>query len=136
MFCFFVCFICWCCFLLCLFVHKTFFFFYLRFLSRKLLSRFRVQHGKGEAISITPPYHFHLPHWHLDISGAITAESSPLHIASSRTRTGNLCFLSTSCWPLSQALKTYFKLFFWDPPCLGVLAQYFHLDFPKWLDFF
>ena len=38
-------------------------------------------------------YHFHPLHRHLDISRKITTESSPLHIASSRTRTGNLSFL-------------------------------------------
>ena len=35
--------------------------------------------------SLTPHYHFHPLHRHLDISWVITAESSPLHIASSRT---------------------------------------------------
>ena len=58
-------------------------------------SRFTRQQGKGEAISLSPLYHFHPLHRHLDISWAITAESSPLHIASSQTRTGNLWFLST-----------------------------------------
>ena len=52
--------------------------------------------GKRERISLTSHYHFHLLHRHLDISQAITAESSPLHIASSCTRTGNLWFPSTS----------------------------------------
>ena len=33
---------------------------------------------------------------HLDISRVITAESSPLHIAGSRTRTGNLWFPSAN----------------------------------------
>ena len=41
--------------------------------------------GKGEGIPLTPHYHFHLLHRHLGISQAITAESSPLHIASNRT---------------------------------------------------
>ena len=36
--------------------------------------------GKGEGISLTPHYHFHLLHRHLDISQVITVESSPLHI--------------------------------------------------------
>ena len=49
---------------------------------------------KGEGIPLTPHYHFHPLYRHLDISRAITAESSPLHIASSRTRTGNLWFSS------------------------------------------
>ena len=36
----------------------------------------------GEGISVTPDYHLHSLHWHSDISLAITAESSPLHIPS------------------------------------------------------
>ena len=44
--------------------------------------------GKGEGVSLTLHYHFHTIHRHLDISLAITAESSPLHIASSRSRIG------------------------------------------------
>ena len=35
--------------------------------------------GKGEGISLTLHYHIHPLHRHLDISWAITAESSPLH---------------------------------------------------------
>ena len=54
------------------------------------------QQRKGDSISLTPHYHFHLLHRHLDISRAITAESVPLHMASSQTRTGNLCFPSAS----------------------------------------
>ena len=74
----------------------TFPFFYLGFISRT----FRIQghQVKGEAISLTLLYHFHRP---LDIYRAITADSSPLHIASSRTRTGNIWFPSASRWPLS-----------------------------------
>ena len=52
--------------------------------------------GMGEGISLTPHYHFHPLHRHLDISWAITAENSPLHIASSRTCTRNLWFPSAS----------------------------------------
>ena len=48
--------------------------------------------GKGEGISLTPHYHFHPLHRHLDISRAITAESSTLLVASKRTQTGNLWF--------------------------------------------
>ena len=58
-------------------------------------SRFTGQQGKGEAICLTPLYHFLPLHRHLDISQVITAESSLLHIASSRTRTGNFWFPST-----------------------------------------
>ena len=68
--------------------------FYLGFLSRTFM--IHRQQGKGEAISLSPLYHFHPLHRHLDISRAITAESSPLHIASSWTWTGNLWFLSAS----------------------------------------
>ena len=59
-------------------------------------SRFTGQQGKGEGIYLTPLYHFHPLHRHLDISRAITAGSSPLRIAGSRTWTGNLWFPRTS----------------------------------------
>ena len=52
--------------------------------------------GNGEGISLTPHYYFHPLHRHLDISQAITAESSPLHIGNSRTQTENLWFPSAS----------------------------------------
>ena len=71
-------------------------FFYLGFLLRTFNSRITGSQGKGEGISLTPHYHFHPLHRHLGISWAITAESSPLHIASSRTGTGNLWFPSAS----------------------------------------
>ena len=48
--------------------------------------------GKREGISLTPYYHFHPLHRYLDISWAITAESSPLHIIGSRARTGSFGF--------------------------------------------
>ena len=70
------------------------FFFYLGFLSRTFTNHRTA--GEGEGISLTPHYHFHPLHRHLDISRAITAESSPLHIASSRIQTGNLWFPSAS----------------------------------------
>ena len=53
--------------------------FYLGFLSQT----FTGQQGKGEAISLTPLYHFHPLHRHLEVNQAITAESPPQHIASS-----------------------------------------------------
>ena len=59
-------------------------------------SRIKGLQGKGEGMSLTPYCHFHPLHRHLDIRQAITAESSPLHIGSGQTRTGNLRFLSTS----------------------------------------
>ena len=56
----------------------------------------RVLQGKGQGISLSPHYYFHPLHRHLDISRAITAEGSPLHIASSRTLNWNLLFPSAS----------------------------------------
>ena len=52
--------------------------------------------GRGRAFLLTPHYHFYRLHRHLYISRAITAESSPLHIGSSRTQTGKLWFPSAS----------------------------------------
>ena len=60
-------------------------------------SRITGLQGKREGISLIPHYHFHPFHRDLDISRAFTTESSPLHIASSGTRTGNLWFPSASC---------------------------------------
>ena len=59
-------------------------------------SRITGLQGKGERKSLNPHYHFHPLHRHLDISRAITAGSSPLHIASGRIRTVNLWFPSAS----------------------------------------
>ena len=69
-------------------------------------SQYTGQQGKEEVISLTLLCHFHLLHRHLDINRAITAGSSPLHIASSRSRTGNLLFLSAIHLPLSYMPKT------------------------------
>ena len=65
------------------------FFFYLGF-----LSRFTGLQGRRGYLS--PFYHFHSLHRHLDISRVITGESSPLNITSSHTRTGNLRFPNAS----------------------------------------
>ena len=56
-----------------------------------LNSQGSIRRGKV-AISLTSHYHFHLLHKHLDISWAITADSLPLHIASSWTQTRNLIY--------------------------------------------
>ena len=53
--------------------------------------------GKGEGIPFTPHYHFHPLYRHLEICRAVAAGSSPLRIASSRTRTERLWFPSASC---------------------------------------
>ena len=69
-------------------------------------SWFTEQQGKGEAIFLTPLYHFHPLHRHLDISRVVTAESSPLHIAISQARTRNLWFPS----PFSIVTSWYNKM--------------------------
>ena len=61
-------------------------------------SRFTRQRRKGEVISLTPLCHCYLLHRNLNISQVNTAESSSLHIASSRTQIGFLnIFLKTVC---------------------------------------
>ena len=59
-------------------------------------SQFTGQQGKWKAISLTPLYLFHMLPRHLNISRMITAESSPLHIASSWIQSRDFCFLSAS----------------------------------------
>ena len=59
-------------------------------------SRFRGQQGKGKAMSLTPLYHFHPLHRHLDISREVTTKISLQHIGSSRTWTGHLWLQSAS----------------------------------------
>ena len=58
---------------------------------------------KGRGISLTPLYHFHPLHRHLNISRVTTAERSPLHIACDPTKTENPWFPSTSRQPLRYA---------------------------------
>ena len=60
------------------------FLYYLNFLTRTY-TIYRTQ-GKGKAVSLTTLYHFHPLHRNLDINRTITAESSPLHIASRQPR--------------------------------------------------
>ena len=74
------------------FILFCFVFFYLGLLSRTFMIHRTT--GEEEVIYLSPVYHLHplhrhLVHRHLDISQEITAESSPLLIASSRTRIGN-----------------------------------------------
>ena len=85
----------------------TFFSLWVLFHER---SQFTGQQGKWEGIYLTSFNHFHPLHIHLDISRAITAESSPLHIASSRTRTGNLWFpiASRKCLFLGMSFQATF----------------------------
>ena len=65
-------------------------------------SRITGLQGKGEGISLTPHYHFHLLHRHLDISRAITLESSPLHIASNRDISRHILTYSEYCVTLAH----------------------------------
>ena len=74
-----------------------FFYFSIWFFFFHNYSQITGLQGKREGISLTPHYHFHPLHRHLDISWAITAESSLLHIGSSQTQTRNLWFPSASC---------------------------------------
>ena len=76
-------------------------------------SRITGLQGKGEGISLTPHYHFHPLHRHFDISRAITAESSPLHIASSILQICTFVFLF-SCKTLAYDLlfQNYERLHF------------------------
>ena len=50
--------------------------------------RFTGQQGKEKAISLTPLYHFHTLHRHLEISRVINAKKSSLHIGSIWIRSG------------------------------------------------
>ena len=63
---------------------RMFFFFLSGFFFHEH-SRITGLQGKGEGISLTPHYHFHPLHRHLEISRSITAESSPLHISISHS---------------------------------------------------
>ena len=83
----------------CCFTFRLQFFFTIWILFHEHLQITGLQ-GKWEGILLTPHCHFHPLHRHLDFGWVITAESSPLHIASSRTRIGNLWFLSASRSPL------------------------------------
>ena len=70
---------------------------------------------------LNPCYHFHPLHRHLDNSGAIIVDSSPLHIVSHWTRTGNLWFPSTL---LATKLCTLKKLIIegWGEPAIKGLG--------------
>ena len=72
-------------------------------------SRITRLQGKGEGISGTPHYYFHPLHWHLHINRAITADSSPLHIGSSRARTENLWFPSARSRDKQKPLYLHYR---------------------------
>ena len=95
-------------------------------------SRITGPQGKGEGISLTPHYHFHPLHRHLDVRRAITAESSPLHIDSSRTRTGNLCFPSASQSVRAQVKLDHIHDVIYKPHLLKRYPQKFPTDTMSW----
>ena len=74
--------------------HVVMFFCFLFFFSIWVLfhehSRITGLQGKGEGISLTPHHHFYPLHRQLDISRAITAESSPYLLTSVLMKTSNL----------------------------------------------
>ena len=61
---------------------------------------------RGKGVYLTSLYNFHLPEKRLGISRVITAGSSHLHIASSRTRTG------TSLVSKRKSLTTKLRVYF------------------------
>ena len=73
-------------------LRATVFFFLFRFTFTNIHNHRTAEEGGG--YYLTPLYPFHPLHRHFDINRVITAESSPLRIASSRARTGNLWFPS------------------------------------------
>ena len=73
--------------------YSIFFSIRVFFHERSRITRFQ---GKGEGISLTPRYYFNPLYRHLNISREITAETLPLHIASSQTWTRNLWLPSAS----------------------------------------
>ena len=71
-----------------------YFFFYLGFLSWIFMNHRTAAEGGG-GVSLTPHYHLHLLHRNLDISWAITAESSPLYIPTQKSGIKQIQFLCT-----------------------------------------
>ena len=88
---------------------KFFFFFFSTWVFFHEHSRITELQGKAEGIPLTPHYHFHPLHRHLDITRTITAESSLLHIASSRTR---------AAWTVSWEAGFFFEATGEDLPVL------------------
>ena len=66
-------------FTLATYVHAQTCFFFIRVFFHEH-SRTTGPQGKGKGISLTSHYHFHPLHRHLDISRAVTVESSPRHL--------------------------------------------------------
>ena len=77
------------------YIFHIYIFFYLGFLSRTFTIHGTVGEGRGYFFKSPLPLLL-ASQTLLDISWAIAADSLPLHIASSRTQTRNLWFLSAS----------------------------------------
>ena len=73
------------------------FFICFLFLSGFSFTNIHKSRDRREGNSLNSHYHFHPLYRYLDISRAIIAESSPVHMIGSRTRTGYLWFPSASC---------------------------------------
>ena len=104
------------------------FFFCLGFLSRPFKNHRTAKERRGH--SLTPLYDFHPLHKHLDISRAITTESSRLHIGSSRTR-----FISTVglflqfVAGLQLPFSWHFLIFLKTPSACCCWKKYFEIIF-------
>ena len=90
-------------------IYRYFFSFFLSGFSFTNIHNLQDSRGKWGAIYLSPLYYFHPLHKHLGIRRATAAEISPLHIASSRTRTRNLWFPSASLQPLSYSPLDIFQ---------------------------
>ena len=89
-------------------LHITFFiinFFLLGFFCKH--SRFTGHQGKGVFIFLTPLYYFRPLHRQLNMSRAFTADSSPLHIASSETQTKKSNFFQSDSTKESRGFHFY-----------------------------
>ena len=73
-------------------------------------SRFTGQQGKGEGIYLTPLYHFHPLHRHLDISRAIAAESSPFKTFCMETRLHNILKTTNTAKFIKTILESTYKV--------------------------
>ena len=102
--------------------------FYLGFLSQTFTINRAA--GKGGSIYLTPLYHFHPLHRHIDISQMTTAESPPLHIASSWTQMAEP--LVSECKLLATKLCTLKgRIKIKELTRLIMYSKYFYLAFCK-----
>ena len=94
-------------------------------------SRFTGQQKKEKGICLTPHYHFHSLHRHLDIIRTITLERLPLHIASSQTQTGNLVYTYAYmiiCIYIAY-IYIYIYIYTYNSQCYGNMEIRYHQKF-------